>query len=68
MALVEAGRYSNSFEAGLAKGRLDSVGIMSFVFDTHMSWEGMTGIIPIRLMVDDEDLGAALAILVEQAP
>jgi hypothetical protein len=63
MALVPAGRYFNSFEAGLAKARLDDEGIMSFVFDTNMSWEGMTGIIPIRLMVDDEDLETALRIL-----
>lgn len=65
MALVEAARFLNSFEAGLAKARLEGEGVMSFVFDTHMSWEGMTGIIPIRLMVDDEDHEEARRILAE---
>jgi len=67
MALVEAGRYLNSFEAGLAKARLEAAGMMSFVFDTHMSWEGMTGIIPIRLMVDDEDFEEARRLLADGA-
>ena len=40
MALVELGRYFNSFDAGLDKGRLDAAGIMSFMFDTEMNWEG----------------------------
>jgi len=67
MGLVAAGRYLNSFEAGLAKARLDDEGIMSFLFDMGMSWEGMTGIIPIRLMVDEEDLAQALRTLTEDA-
>ena len=63
MALVEAARFYNSFEAGVAKSRLDSEGIESFLFDLQMSWEGMGGMIPIRLMVDDEDVGEARALL-----
>ncbi|HYN46582.1 MAG TPA: DUF2007 domain-containing protein, partial [Allosphingosinicella sp.] len=51
----------NSFEAGLAKARLEDEGVMSFIMDTDMSWLG--GIVPIRLMVDDEDLEAAVGIL-----
>ena len=61
MALVLAGKYHNSFEAGLAKARLEDQGVMSFIMDTDMSWLG--GIVPIRLMVDDEDLEAAVGIL-----
>ena len=61
MALVLAGKYHNSFEAGLAKARLEDGGVMSFIMDTDMSWLG--GIVPIRLMVDDEDLEAAVGIL-----
>ena len=67
MALVELGRYFNSFEAGLAKGRLDAEGIISFVFDMNMNWEGMGGVIQVRLMVDDEDLAEARALLAEGA-
>ncbi len=61
MALVLAGKYHNSFEAGLAKARLEDEGVMSFIMDTDMSWLG--GIVPIRLMVDDEDLESAAGIL-----
>ncbi len=61
MPLVLAGKYPNSFEAGLAKARLEDEGVMSFIMDTDMSWLG--GIVPIRLMVDDEDLEAAVGIL-----
>ena len=65
MALVELARYFNSFEAGVAKSRLDDEGIMSFVFDINMSWEGMGGIIQIRLMVDEDDLIQARQLLAE---
>lgn len=65
MALVLAGKYLNSFEAGLARSRLQDEGIMSFVMDADMSWLGFGGIIPIRLMVDDEDLEAAVGILAD---
>ena len=65
MALVELARYFNSFEAGVAKSRLDDEGIMSFVFDTNMSWEGMGGVIQIRLMVDEDDLILARQLLAE---
>jgi Putative prokaryotic signal transducing protein len=68
MALVELARYFNSFEAGVAKSRLDDAGIMSFVFDTNMSWEGMGGVIQIRLMVDDDDLIQARQLLSEASP
>ena len=63
MALVLAGKCSNSVEASLARSRLEGEGIMSFVMDADMSSLGLGGIVPIRLMVDDEDLEAALGIL-----
>jgi hypothetical protein len=59
MALVEAARFYNSFEAGVARSRLEAEGIASFIFDMEMSWEGMGGVIPIRLMVDEDDLAIA---------
>jgi len=63
MALVELARFYNSFEAGAARSLLDSEGVPSFIFDLEMSWEGMGGVIPVRLMVDDEDLEEARSIL-----
>jgi hypothetical protein len=63
MALVVAATFTNSFEAGVAQAKLEDEDMMSFLFDTEMSWEGFGGIIPIRLMVDDEDLEEAQRIL-----
>ena len=63
MALVELARFWNSFEAGLARSRLAAEGIDSVLFDTEMAWEGLGGIIPIRLMVLDEDREEAAQIL-----
>jgi uncharacterized protein YcbX len=63
MALVELAKFYNSFEAGIAKSRLDADGIGAVLFDTEMTWEGMGLLIPIRLMVLDEDLDDARAAL-----
>ena len=65
MALVELAKFYNSFEGGVVQSRLTSEGIDSFLFDINMSWEGIGGIIPIRLMVDDDDLPRARRILAE---
>ncbi|HET9429484.1 MAG TPA: DUF2007 domain-containing protein [Allosphingosinicella sp.] len=63
MALVEAARFGDSFEAGLAKARLEDEGIMSFLFglDTNPIFAG--GLFNIQLMVDEDDFAAARAIL-----
>ena len=63
MALVELAKFYNSFEAGLARSRLAEDGIDSFLFDMEMSWEGLGGLIPIRLMVDEDDRDEAEALL-----
>jgi hypothetical protein len=63
MALVEAARFADSFEAGMARARLEAEGIMSVLFglDTNTVFAG--GIFNIQLMVDEDDLDAARAIL-----
>ena len=63
MALVEAARFFNSLDAGLARSALAAEGIGAVLFDTEMTWEGMGGLIPIRLMVIEEDLAAAKRVL-----
>ena len=69
MALVELGRYFNSFEAGVVRSRLADDRIEAFIFDLNMSWDGMGIMIPIRVMVDEEDLEESRRILAEgQAP
>lgn len=68
MALVESGRFFTRFEASLAKARLDAADIPNFLFDMEMNWGGADlGVVPVRLMVDDEDLEAARALLEEGA-
>ena len=68
MALVEAARFFTHFEASLAKGRLAAAGVHSFLFDMEMNWGGADlGVVPARLMVDDEDLEAAREVLAEEA-
>ncbi len=62
MSLVEAARFGNSLDAGAASALLDAAGIGNVLFDQDMSWVGL-GLIPIRLMVLDEDLADAQAAL-----
>lgn len=59
MALVEAARFYNSFEAGLAQSKLTDSDIDSVLFDVEMSNYGIGFAIPIRLMVLEEDLALA---------
>ncbi len=63
MALVEAAIFYNSFEAGIARSRLEAEGIPAILFDFNSSMEGASFLIPIRLMVDDEDLEEARRLL-----
>lgn len=63
MALVEAGRYYNSFEAGLAQSRLEQAGVDSVLFDLEMASYGIGLSIPVRLMVLDVDLQIATKLL-----
>ncbi|HEX8667369.1 MAG TPA: DUF2007 domain-containing protein [Allosphingosinicella sp.] len=63
MALVEAAKFYNAIEGGMARARLAAEGIDSFLFDTEMNWGGLDGAVPIRLMVDEDDFAAARACL-----
>ncbi len=65
MALVELGKYYNSLEAGIVRGRLESEGIAVHMFDFNMTLEGVGLLIPVRLMVDEDDLNQARRILAE---
>jgi hypothetical protein len=63
MALVAVAIYYDSFEAGIAKSRLEADDIPSILFDFNSSMEGASFLVPIRLMVDDEDEAEARRIL-----
>jgi len=65
MALVAAAVFYNSFEAGIARSRLEAEGIPAVLFDFNSSMEGASFLIPIRLMVDDEDVEEARRLLSE---
>lgn len=65
-SLVEAARYSNSLDAGVAQSRLEADGVHSVLFDSGFSAVEAVGfIIPVRLMVLDEDLDESRSILEE---
>ena len=66
MALVEAARFYTSYSRrsmakGAARRRATSPAIL---FDTEMNWGGLDlGVVPVRLMVDEDDLAQATRIL-----
>lgn len=64
MALAQAAVFYNSFEAGLAQSRLESEGIDSVLFDMNVAMgDGISLLVPIRLMVDEDDVEEAKAAL-----
>jgi hypothetical protein len=63
MSLVELGRFNRN-EAHIIVGRLDSEGIDALAFDAGSSIaDGSWLLIPVRVMVDADDLAAARRIL-----
>lgn len=63
MALAELRTYDNGIAAAIAKGRLESEGVAAILFDAGLSSLGMGALSPVRLMVDEDDLARAKAIL-----
>ena len=67
MALVELGRFNRN-EAHIVIGRLDSEGLDAVALDGNASIaDGSYLFIPVRVMVDDEDLAAARKIISDAA-
>jgi hypothetical protein len=63
MALVELARFSRN-EAHIVVGRLESGGIPAVAFDGGSSIaDGSWLLIPVRVMVDEDDLAAARALI-----
>jgi len=63
VSLVELARFANRIEAELAKMHLGSEGIDAVLFDAEMNSFGWGPMVPVRLMVLDEDRDDALAVL-----
>ena len=55
MTLVELARFNNRIEADLARLYLESEGIDAILFDAEMNSYGWGPMMPVRLMVLDED-------------
>lgn len=67
MSLVELGRFSRN-EAHILIGRLDSEGIDAVAFDGETSiGDGSYLLIPVRVMVDDQDIDTARQIVADAA-
>lgn len=59
MALAELARFANRIEAELARLNLKAEGIESVLFDAEMASVGWGPMLPVRLMVLEEDLDEA---------
>ncbi len=67
MALAELGRFPR-VEAQIIVGRLESEGIPAIAFDSETSLgEGSWLLIPVRVMVNPDDLSAARRIITDPA-
>ena len=63
MSLIELGRFNRN-EAHIVIGRLEAEGIPAVAFDAGSSIaDGSWLLIPVQVMVDDEDEAAARAIV-----
>jgi len=64
MALVELGSFTNAMEAAMVKGLLEAEGIEAVLFDHGMNIADSSGwLVPVRVMVLDDDLNDARALL-----
>ncbi len=65
MALVELARFHSRVEADLARLLLLSEGLEAVLFDAEMNSFGWGPMMPVRLMVIEEDRGRAEQVLAE---
>ena len=68
MSLVELARFDNRIEAELARLNLEADGIEAVLFDAEMNSYGWGPMMPIRLMVIEEDLAEARRLLRNPSP
>ena len=66
MALVELARFQTKVEADLARLLLEAEGLGPVLFDEGMNYIGLGSIMPIRLMVVEEEYEPAAALLIEE--
>ena len=68
MALVELARFDSRVEADLARLRLESEGVDAILFDAEMNSFGWGPMMPVRLMVLEDDRDLAEQLLAEDGP
>ena len=66
MALVELARFQTKVEADLARLLLEAEGFVPILFDEGMNYLGLGSIMPIRLMVPEEEFEEARERLAEE--
>ena len=66
MALVELARFQTKVEADLARLLLEADGFSPVLFDEGMNYIGLGSIMPIRLMVHEEEYVEAAGTLAEE--
>ncbi len=66
MGLVELARFQTKVEADLARLLLEAEGLDAILFDEGMNYIGLGSIMPIRLMVLEEEYDEAVALLAEE--
>ncbi len=66
MALVELARFQTKVEADLARLLLEAEGLEVMLFDEGMNYIGLGSIMPIRLMVLEQEHDAAASLLAEE--
>jgi hypothetical protein len=66
VALVELARFQTKVEADLARLLLEAEGYGPVLFDENMNYIGLGSIMPIRLMVVEEEYMDAAEVLVDE--
>ncbi len=66
MALVELARFQTKVEADLARLLLEAEGLHVMLFDEGMNYVGLGSIMPIRLMVLEEEFVEAAGLLADE--
>ncbi len=66
MALIELARFQTKVEADLARLLLEAEGYGPVLFDENMNYIGLGSIMPIRMMVVEEEYEPAAAVLAEE--
>ena len=66
MALVELARFQSNVQADLARLLLEAEGLHVMLFDEGMGHIGLGAILPIRLMVLEEEFAQAAGILADE--